>query len=601
VNVYQIFKHPEKGYQAVKRGFSWPGFFFGFIWAFSRQLWLPAILLLLFSIAVDAFFWTVLRGAHGFAAVVGLLYSWFVGANGNFWRARSLEAWGFVPLGAINARDQQDALSKIAASGGIIAAELRAATRQPAILAVPPAFQGLFAIIILTWKAAFRYRLFWVIMTLLLGAVIGLPLILKHDGTAEGFAQILITYTLGTVTALLGLCTLWLGCGTLARDVEECQIQMVAVKPIARWQIWFGKWLGLVTLNAALLAIVGVSLYCLLAWRSRGLSEYELAKLQTQVLVARASAREQNVDQFVADETDRRLNDQVKKKGLEGLDPTTVKKRLSDQVRAELQSVSPNKARRWIIHVGLSQDQLRGQPLYLRIKFNAAESGRGKTYEAYWRVDDPGEKMAPYYADPMSLTADAFHEFPVPSELVDDKGDVEILYLNQNPSTILFPLEDGMEVLYRQGGFALNLMRGLAIILCWMALLAALGLAAASFLSFPVAAFCSLAILSVGLSGGTLSSVVADKSVFGVNEESGAVQSSLLDRPLVLLFSGILKVINLVQQFSPVDSLSTGRSVSWSQLGLAVSQIVLLLGGALALFGIFVFSRRELATAQGNH
>jgi hypothetical protein len=35
-------------------------------------------------------------------------------------------------------------------------------------------------------------------------------------------------------------------------------------------------------------------------------------------------------------------------------------------------------------------------------------------------------------------------------------------------------------------------------------------------------------------------------------------------------------------------------------LGLAFAQIVLLLSGLLCLFGIFVFSRRELATAQGT-
>jgi hypothetical protein len=59
-----------------------------------------------------------------------------------------------------------------------------------------------------------------------------------------GFTQILLTYTLSVITALLGLSTLWLACGTLARDIEECQMQVVATKPIARWQIWLGKWAG---------------------------------------------------------------------------------------------------------------------------------------------------------------------------------------------------------------------------------------------------------------------------------------------------------------------------------------------------------------------
>src|SRR4026208_1329213 len=106
--------------------------------------------------------------------------------------------------------------------------------------------QRLFAITWLTWKAALRFRLFLVIAALLLAWVIGLPLLLKDDGTARGFTQILLTYTLSVITALLGLATLWLACGIRAKDIEECQLQMVAVKPIPRWQIWLGKWLGLV-------------------------------------------------------------------------------------------------------------------------------------------------------------------------------------------------------------------------------------------------------------------------------------------------------------------------------------------------------------------
>src|SRR5229473_6034174 len=142
----------------------------------------------------------------------------------------------------------------------------------------------LFAIATLTWKAAFRFRLFWVLSALLLGSVVVLPLLLKDDGTARGFTQILLTYTLGVVTTLLGFSTLWLACGTLARDVEECQMQMVAVKPISRWQIWLGKWLGLVSLNAVLLALAGMCIYGLLDWRASKLPPEQLAKLRNEVL-----------------------------------------------------------------------------------------------------------------------------------------------------------------------------------------------------------------------------------------------------------------------------------------------------------------------------
>ncbi len=175
--------------------------------------------------------------------------------------------------------------------------------------------QPIFAIIGLTWKAAFRYRLFWVLTFLLLAAVVGLPVLVKDDGTADGFSQILLTYTLGAVTAILGLCTLWLACGVLARDIEECQMQVVAVKPIARWQIWLGKWLGLILLNAALLAISGVAIYGLLEWRARRLPPDQQMRLKEEVLVARASVREEGLPQIIESETDRIFKERVENSG----------------------------------------------------------------------------------------------------------------------------------------------------------------------------------------------------------------------------------------------------------------------------------------------
>src|SRR5262252_5775805 len=173
--------------------------------------------------------------------------------------------------------------------------------------------QRLLAITWLTWKAAFRFRLFLVMAVLLLAAVVGLPLLLKDDGTARGFTQILLTYTLSTISALLGLSTLWLACGTLARDIEECQMQIVAVKPIARWQIWLGKWLGLMSLNAALLALSGASVYGLLQWRAHRLPIDQQQVLRSEVLVARGSAKPDDLTQMIETDTEQQLRERLQK------------------------------------------------------------------------------------------------------------------------------------------------------------------------------------------------------------------------------------------------------------------------------------------------
>src|SRR5689334_8830273 len=172
--------------------------------------------------------------------------------------------------------------------------------------------QRLFAICWLTWKAALRFRLFIVVAGLLLASVVLLPLLIKDDGTARGFTQILLTYTLTTISALLGISTLWLACGTLARDIEECQMQVVAVKPIARWQIWLGKWLGLITLNAALLALSGGSVYALLQWRATHLPLDQQQVLRREVLVARGSVRQDNIDAKVEAETEAQLQERLR-------------------------------------------------------------------------------------------------------------------------------------------------------------------------------------------------------------------------------------------------------------------------------------------------
>jgi hypothetical protein len=105
----------------------------------------------------------------------------------------------------------------------------------------------------------------------------------------------------------------------------------------------------------------------------------------------------------------------------------------------------------------------------------------------------------------------------------------------------------------------------------------------------------------MGLCSGTLSNVVSDGTIMGWNEEKGTKGHSPIDEVAVPVFHAVLNVINLVKEFSPIDALSTGRNITWAQLGLAVAQIVLFLGGIIGVVGIFIFSRRELATAQGTH
>ena len=289
--------------------------------------------------------------------------------------------------------------------------------------------------------------------------------------------------------------------------------------------------------------------------------------------------------------------DRLKNSPVDKVDVPEVRKQIREQVKADFQLVPPGYSRQWQIDLGFAKNFLKDKPLQLRVKFNSAQKSSSGTFIALWQVGVP-ETPRLWRSEPMSLAPNTFHEFQIPPNLFDDQGVLTIIFVNPNDTSLLFPLEDGMEVLYPEGGFTLNFARGLGIIFCWMALLAALGLMAASFLTFPVAAFFSLAVLTIGLSSGTLAEAVESGTVAAGNAETGVMGHSAADAVLIPLFKGFLVIINLVKNFSPIDSLSSGRSISWTELGLAFAQIVLLLGGILGVMGIGLFNRRELATAR---
>ncbi len=450
------------------------------------------------------------------------------------------------------------------------------------------------AITFLTLRAAFRFRVVFVMTLLLIGGVVVLPLIIKDDGTARGFTQIILTYTLALTTALLGFSTLWLSCGILAREIEEAQMQMVTVKPIGRWQIWLGKWFGILVLNGAMLAITGAVIFGLMQVKARKLTAKEQEVLHNEVFVARKVAREEVPD--YEGMASKYVRENVAKNPLpEGLNLEQVQTIVREQIKSRYQLVGPGQRRMWEIYVGLPSE-LKDRPMTIRARFDPPVPDMNERFMTYWEFGDLQTKNQ--FKTNFIAPAEAYFEFPIPANLVNEKGELHIRFDNLTDKALLFQ-DTGMEVMYRIGGFGGNFARGLGVIFCWLALLAALGLAGATFLSFPVAAFCSIGVLILAMSTGTLEQIVAEGGIIQINPNTGQVDDpGIVNRIAVPMAHGLLSALNLARNFSPIDSLSSGRAITWLELMRAFLQICVLLCGMLAAIGIAIFTRRELATAQ---
>ena len=84
------------------------------------------------------------------------------------------------------------------------------------------------------------------------------------------------------------------------------------------------------------------------------------------------------------------------------------------------------------------------------------------------------------------------------------------------------------------------------------------------------------------------------------NHETNKAQFSWVDAIALPVFKGLLNLINVAEGFSPIEALSSGRSISWTELARAFAQVTLLLTGGIGLAGITILTRRELAAAQAK-
>lgn len=592
---YEIYENESGRRLAVPLGFSLGAALLDWVWALGLRLWGAAIGLLILNGLLAGILYAN-RSSWQAYALIQVLQGLGVGFAARRLREMSAERRGYAYRCTIPARNGAGAIAKLEQLGGVPLEEWRPRHLVGVPDLAPREFRGLLAVALLTLKAAFRYRLVVALLGVLVLAVFALPLAIKHDGTATGFTQILLTYTLSAITALLGFATLWLACGTLARDIDDFAMTLVAVKPVPRWQIWLGKWSGIMLLNAGLVALAGAVVYGLLQIRAGQLPPAQRAKLQNEVLVARASARVPVPN--LEPEVERLFAKRRRESSVSEMDPAFVRSQIRETLKARLQAVGPGQLRAvpWVFDLGPdAAGRLKDRPLYLRVRFFTPEYASPEAvFNHGWEIGDPANAAPLRFRN--SFGPETPTEFEIPSSQLTADGRLTVRYANLNDKTVLFPLEDGIEVLYHEGGFLLNYSRGLGIIVCWLGLLTAVGLFSASFLSFPVASFVSLALLVIGLSSGTLKQVVEQGGLLGLDNETGQVrESSLVNRAAVTVYGSAHWTLQQIGGFSPVGHLSTGRSITWGELARAAAVVVGLAGGSMAAAGILIFNRRELA------
>lgn len=110
---YKVFKHPAGSIEAVKQGWSWPAFFFSFIWAMVKKMWGLGIGVLAGTFALGFFIGAAGWGEGGDALVniVAIIINIVFGLKGNSWREKNLASRGFEQVDTVTAANPEGAIA----------------------------------------------------------------------------------------------------------------------------------------------------------------------------------------------------------------------------------------------------------------------------------------------------------------------------------------------------------------------------------------------------------------------------------------------------------------------------------------------------------
>jgi len=97
MRIFDVYKHPRYGFEAVARGFSWSAFLVPSVWAVRRGLGYTTVLLvvtttLMFDIAQIASVWIKEPAIQlGLLALLVVIFGWRPGTRGYRWHAKALK------------------------------------------------------------------------------------------------------------------------------------------------------------------------------------------------------------------------------------------------------------------------------------------------------------------------------------------------------------------------------------------------------------------------------------------------------------------------------------------------------------------------------
>ncbi len=436
---------------------------------------------------------------------------------------------------------------------------------------------------VLSVRASLRTKVVAALLALLVVCVLALPGAVKGDGTPAGELHILLTYTLGFAFGILCLSTLWAACALFAAEIDSARMQLSAVKPVSAAELWLGKWLALLAMNAVLLLTAYAGVYAQIRWRMHQ-RNWDAMERPVSRYVARPllpTPREEARQMYA------RMASQ--KAVPKGVSEKTVLRVLEEQAREKYDIINPGEQVKWRFE--LQRPVMGAERITVRVKFDTEFSTRTHvTGLCRLRCMD---RPAP----PVEVPLDDFTlneiEFSVDTRAFGvgrDRGiqNFELSFSHtgdpKRASALMLRFRQDVALLTPGGTFEANLLRSAFVHWGVLALLGAFGLTLSACFSLPVAAFAATVLLALAMVGNSVMQVVSEED-----------EKEWKNRAGIFISRGVTEVTRHAMQIEPLTALTRGERLDFNVLGASARWNVLWIPMLLAGAGCWVLRRRELA------
>ena len=465
-------------------------------------------------------------------------------------------------------------------------------------------------------REAMRLRIAVVFAAVAIVAIPLLPQWIDPSSPLRYQVQTFLSRSLDAMYLVCALLTVFFACATVAFEIRDRQAWMTLTKPVSRISWLTGKWLGLVILNAAILAVCTLAMIAFLAqMRARpSIDMYDRAAVREEVLVARAGGSplyrelppaelEAAVKELIAADPNARADiEEGRRTELEV--QKTIARVVYEGYLNEQRSIGPGEEESYTF-TGLGAARELGAMLTLKYKFYAGESDPHALYPVIFFLGDAPDAR---WVDKQFVAAQT-NIISVPASAIKPDGTLVIRianlrYMSKAPegmppfipgdSSIGFD-PDGLELLYKVDDFGPNLLRAQIVNLLKLSFVAMLAVTLSSFLSFPVAC---LVVFTIFAAGSLAPYLATSIDQYRIRTDSGFLKA--VESVIRGIASGTEFSVRAFGEARASGPLVEGRLVSWEVVVRTFALIGIAWSGVLLVVGSFVFRRKELAIYSGQ-